>query len=375
VSAGGRRILVLNERDPAHPQAGGAEVHCREVFRRLVAGGDRVTLVASRFPGASRDDTIDGIRVLRVGSRTGYYALVPLAYRRLRAAGGLDVVVEDLNKFPFFATAWVREPLVVLAHHLFGRTAFRQVAAPLAAATVLAERLVPRVYRGLPVVAVSPSTRDELVRGGLAPDDVRVVPNGVDHERYRPGPEPLASVPTVLALGRVEPYKRIELIVDAVATLPGVRLVVAGTGGATASVAARVAARGIADRVELRGRVDEDEKIRLLRSAHVVASASEKEGWGLTVLEAAACGTPAVATDVPGLRDAIRHGETGLLVPAGDAGALATAMSAVLHDPDLRARLAAAARVRARTFDWDVVAGEISTVLDLACRRRTTPGS
>src|SRR5204863_1109299 len=120
---------------------------------------------------------------------------------------------------------------------------------------------------------------------------------GLDHERYRPGVGPLPAVPTVLALGRIEPYKRTELLVDAVAELPDVRLVVAGTGTGMETVRARVQARRLGDRVEFRGFVDEDEKVRLLQTSHVVASASEKEGWGLTVLEAAACGTPAVATD------------------------------------------------------------------------------
>ena len=186
-----RRLLVLNERDPRHPQAGGAEVHLREIFRRLAAGGDEVTLVAAGFPGAPAEEDVDGLRVLRRGdARVGYYARVPSLYRRLRAQAPFDVVVEDLNKFPFFARLWVREPLVVLAHHFFGRTAFRQAAAPVAAALVAAEWLVPRLYRGLPVVAVSESTRAELVRGGLNRADVCVVPNGIDHRRYRPGAGP-----------------------------------------------------------------------------------------------------------------------------------------------------------------------------------------
>ena len=370
-----RRLLVLNERDPRHPQAGGAEVHLREIFGRLAADGDAVTLLASGFPGAPSEEEVGGLRVVRLGPRPRYYARVPAAYRRLRAEAPFDVVVEDLNKFPFFARLWVREPLVVLAHHFFGRTAFRQTAAPLAAALVAAEWLVPRLYRGLPVVAVSASTRDELVRGGLAPADVRVVPNGVDHRRYLPGPGPRAPAPTVLALGRVEPYKRTELLVDAVATLPDARLVIAGTGTGLAAVRARVAARGVADRVALRGFVAEDEKLRLLQTAHVVAAASEKEGWGLTILEAAACGTPAVASDVPGLRDAVRDGETGLLVPAGNAAALAHALGHVLGDAALRTRLSAGAVRWASGFDWDVAAAEVSAVLDAARGVPAAPGA
>ena len=176
-----RRILVMNERDLRHPQAGGAEVHCFEVFRRLAAAGDDVTLLSTSFPGAVAEERVAGIRVRRLGPRAVYYLRVPATYRRLRREAPPDVVVEDLNKFPFFARLWVRDPLVVFAHHFFGRTAFRQTAFPLAVALVLAEWLVPRAYRGLPMVAVSPSTRDELVRGGIRAADVRVIPNGLDH--------------------------------------------------------------------------------------------------------------------------------------------------------------------------------------------------
>src|SRR5207249_11680241 len=274
-------------------------VHCFEIFRRLVAAGDEVPLLASDCAGPSPEERGQGTGVGRVGSRFGYYARLPAAYRRLRREPPLAVVVEDRNKFPFFARLWVRGPVVVLAHHLFGRTACRQVAFPIAAATVAAEWLVPRLYRGLPVVAVSPSTRDELARGGLRPTDVRVIPNGLDHTHYRPGPGPRAASPTVLVLGRVEPYKRVDLLVDAVAALPGVRLVVAGTGTGLGAVRARVAARGVEDRVEVRGAADAEEEVRLLQTARVAASASAKEGRGLSVPEAAACGTP---PDPPAVR-------------------------------------------------------------------------
>ena len=361
---GGRRLLVMNERDLLHPQAGGAEVHCFEVFRRLAARGDTVTLLASGFPGGAQREVVQGIEVIRVGERISYYPAVLRAYRRLRAATPIDAVVEDLNKFPFFSRLWVHEPIVVLVHHLFGRTAFQQVAWPVAAATFAAETLVPRVYRGLPVVAVSPSTRDELVHGGMRAADIRVIPNGLDHDRYRPGSGRRSSVPTVLALGRVEPYKRTEVLVDAVAAIPGARLVVAGSGTGMDSLRAHVTRTGRSAQVDLLGFISEDEKVRLLQEAHVVATASRKEGWGLTVVEAAACGTPSVAFDVPGLRDAIRDGETGILVPADDTAALAGALRRVLEDAVLRERLAAGAVAWASRFTWDRAAAEIGELID-----------
>lgn len=360
-----RRILLLNERDIRHPQAGGAEVHCFEVYRRLAARGDDITLLATGFTGAPPEELVDGIRVVRLGRRITYYLQVVSAYRRLRRAAAFDVVNEQMNKFPYFARLWVHEPLVVWIHHLFGRLAFRQQAAPIAAATFVAEALVPRLYRGLPVAAISPSTRDELVAKGFRSEDVHVVPNAVDHDRYRPG-ESRAGVPTVAAVGRLEPSKRMDVLVDAVARLPGVHLVIAGVGNAEPAIRARIAALGVGDRVRLAGFVSEEEKVRLMQTAHVFASASVKEGWGLSVLEAAACGTPSVASDAPGLRDAVQHGVTGLLAVPGDAASFATQLGRLLADPAERERLGCAAHERASWFSWDATADAISDLLDLA---------
>jgi glycosyltransferase involved in cell wall biosynthesis len=357
-----RRILVLNERDLRHQQAGGAEVHCFEIFSRLAAGGDDVTLLAAGFPGAAAEETVEGVRVVRLGNRITYYALVPGAYRRLRRTAPPDVVVEDLNKFPFFACLWVREPLVVFAHHLFGLTAFRQVAFPIAVATYLAERLVPRLYRGIPVVAVSPSTRDELVAGGMRPADIHVIPNGsITAATRRRHARPCRPYSRWDGSGPTSGPSASSTRSPSCRRSPRRRR---GRDGPRRRAGARRRA-GRRPRA-LRGFVDEDEKVRLLQTSHVLATASEKEGWGLTVLEAAACGTPAVATDAPGLRDSVRDGETGLLVPPDDPAALARALGRVLGDAALRERLGRAAIVWAARFEWGAVTREISQVLDAA---------
>src|SRR5262249_2914281 len=148
---------------------------------------------------------------------------------------------------------WVREPVVVFVHHLWGVTAFRQVVAPIALVVVLAEWLVKRLYRRIPVIAVSPSTREELLAAGLHAEDVHLVPTGADQARYHPNGRAPARPPLVLALGRVEPYKHVERVAEAVAGLPDVRLVVAGRGTALAALERRVAELAVGDRVEVRG--------------------------------------------------------------------------------------------------------------------------
>lgn len=331
------------------------------MFGRLAARGHAVTLLASGWAGARRLDTIDGIDVHRVGGRHTFSAAAPLYYLRRLRGTRFDVVVEDLNKVPLFAPAWTDRPLVLLVHHLFGRTAFDEASIPVAGATWLLERPLPWVYRGVPVEAVSESTADDLVDRGMRRDRIEVIPNGVDVERYRPDPgTPRFEEPTVLYLGRLKRYKRVDLVIRAVHRLRGqgknVRLVIAGTGDHAGALQSLVRELALDDAVELTGFVSEARKIELFRRAWVHAFTSPKEGWGIANLEAAACATPTVASDSPGLRESVVHGETGFLVPHGDVAATAAAIGRVLDDPALRDRLGAQARSFAERYSWEAAA-------------------
>ena len=371
------RILVLNWLDRENPQAGGAELHLHETFGRLAKGGDDVTVLASAWADAPAQAELDGMRILRTGGRHSYALEGPRAARRLLGREPFDVVVEDLNKVPLFAPLWTRTPAVALVHHLFGSTAFVEASLPLATATWVWERPLPWVYRGRSVLAVSESTARDLEARGFDPTMITVIHNGVDTGFFHPGGE-RAPVPTVVSLGRLKRYKRTDLILDAVARLRthgrAVRLIVAGEGGERSALEHQAARLGLQDAVEFAGAVSEEEKRRLLRAAWVHAVMSEKEGWGLTVMEAAACGTPCVAAAAPGLRESVEDGVTGRLVPPGDVGALSQALETVLSDQSLRERYARAARRRAEEFTWERCALRTRTALVSALERSIAHG-
>ena len=358
------RILVVNWQDRLNPHAGGAEVHLHEVFGRLASRGHEVTLLASGWAAAPTRERVDGLDVHRVGGRFTFATAAAAYYARRLRTERFDVLVEDLNKFPLLTPWWRgRPPAVLLVHHLFGAAAFASANPALAAATWLAERLLPVAYRGMPAQAVSASTAAELVRGGLRARDVRVIHNGVDTTFFAPDPRtPCTAGPTLVYVGRLRRYKRVDVIVRALARLAGAglraRLVVAGTGPEAPALRQLAATLGVRDLVHFAGFVGEDEKRRLLRTAWVHVTASSKEGWGLTVLEAGACGTTTVAADVPGLRDSVVHRRTGLLVPAGDAAAFADALGALLADREWVEALGRAARDYATLHTWERAARE-----------------
>lgn len=363
-----RKILVLNERDLENPLAGGAEVHVFEIFSRLAARGHEVTQLAASFPGAAASVRVRGVTIRRVANRYLYYPIVPWVARREAVRGDYDVVIDVLNKLPFLSPWFVDEPCLAIVHHLFGTTAFRQAPFPVALVTWLSEKLIPYAYRDTPIIAISPSTRDDLGVRGITRDHVWVVPPGVDHEAYTPG-EP-SRQPLVVWIGRLEWCKRCDVMIDAMVgvrqRLASARLVVIGEGAAREKLEARVHELGLEGVVTFTGFVPEKDKIAWLRSASVVVNTSEKEGWGMTVMEGSACGTPSVSTDVPGLRDAVRDGETGLLVDYGDARALADSVVAILSDESLRARLVANGVEWAARFAWERVADDTLTLIEEA---------
>jgi glycosyltransferase involved in cell wall biosynthesis len=362
------RVLVVNWLDRENPLSGGAETHLHEVFGRLAGKGHEVTALVSGWAGSEPRATLDGMDVHRSGTRYTFSLTAPRYYRAHLASPGFDVVVDDLNKVPLFTPYWARAPVVLLAHHLFGGTAFQAASVPVAAATWLLERTVPRVYRSTPTIAVSQSTKQDLVARGFTAELIQVIPNGIDVRHYRPDPgSPASERPTVLFLGRLKKYKRVDLVLEAVALLAreglDVELLVGGDGEELEPLRAQASRLGIADRARLLGFVDERLKRELLRRAWVHVLTSQKEGWGISILEAAACGTPSVASDAPGLRESVLHGETGLLVPHGDVPALASALAELLRDQELRARLGRGARAFAEGFSWDATVHAVEGVL------------
>ena len=368
-------LFVLNERDPENPRAGGAEVHLFEILERLSARGFPVTMFCAGFPGAGSRARIRGVDVHRVGNRYSYYVRGPAAFRRLaRAMVGPALLIETLNKLPFYGPLYSPIPEMAIVHHLFGTTAFRQVSFPIAAITYLAELGIPTVYRRVPMIAISPSTRDDLVHRGVPSTQVTISPCGIDQDVYRPGSG--ESGPMILALGRIEHYKGFELVVEVmpriVAAVPDARLVIAGRGDVVPALERQVATLGLGDHVEFAGFVDDDRKVELYRSARVFVNPSEKEGWGLTVIEANACGAPVVASDSPGLRDAVQRDRSGLLYPHGDAEACGDAILRVLQDPETWRRLRDGGIEWAATFSWDTAADQTEVVIADALERHAT---
>ena len=361
-------VVVLNWRDPWHPEGGGSELYVHQIAQQLRDSGQNVTWVTAAYPDAPRDEVVDGIRFIRRGGHLTVYLWVAallvtgVLKRRL---GGIDAVLEVQNGMPFLASWLTRSKVVVLVHHVH-REQWNIVGPVLARVGWLLEsRVAVRANRGRRYIAVSDMTRRELIGLGVRATDINLAYNGLP-----PVPEfdagERAADPTLIVLSRLVPHKQIDHIIAAMPALarefPGIRLRVLGDGWWRDELETQAAGLDVADQVEFLGFVSDRTKFEELSRAWVHVLPSVKEGWGLSIVEAGHVGTPSVAyAHAGGVTESILDGVSGLL--AQDQDDLTVQISAILRSELLRAELGHKAQVHAGEFTWEAAAATIRAAL------------
>lgn len=353
-------VCFVAWRDIGHPEAGGSELYVHRVAQELARRGHRVTVVCSRWPGSTRRDLVDGVEIIRRGGRLSVYpwAAVHLLGRRGRAH---DAVIDVVNGMPFAAVLLRPRSSSALIHHvhqaqwhllypgLVGRIGW-----------AVESRLVPWLYRHRTVVTVSEQSRIDLQR--LGHRRVVVIRNGIDAShavRARDGDR-------LCVLARLVPHKQVDWAIDAIAELapdrPAVHLDVVGGGYLADELRRHALARGVADRVTFHGHLPNAERDRVLAAAAAVVLPSVKEGWGLALVEGAVIGVPGIALrEAGGVTEAVTDGVTGLI--ADDFDGLVRACARLLDDPELNARLGAAAQHKAASLTWSDAASQLEESL------------
>ncbi|MBU0984741.1 MAG: glycosyltransferase family 4 protein [candidate division Zixibacteria bacterium] len=361
-------ILALNWNDLKNPFAGGAEVHLEELLRRLVSYGHSVTLLCSGWADCAPEETIEGVRIVRCGNRYNFNLVAPFRLKKLVTDESHDILVEDINKIPFYTPLFVKMKRLVVIPHLFATTVFQEVNVVLGTYVYLAEKPLVPMYRGDRFNVISESTADDIVARGVPREDVSVIHCGIDRGVYSHDPSvPKYEQPTILYLGRIKKYKSVQHVIQALPkvrrAVPDVRMMVVGAGDYLEPLRTLAGELGLRDVVEFPGFVSQENKVERMRRSHVSVLPSPKEGWGLTNIEANSTGTPVVAADSPGLRDSVRDGVSGYLYPYGDIDALAEKLTAVLGDETVRRRLEQGGLEWAETFNWDTAAREFEALL------------
>lgn len=361
------KILVINWQDIKNPFGGGAETHLHEIFKRIAAHGNYVELFSCEIEGEPSEEIIDGIKILRKGKRDTFNFGVRKVYRQRYKNEGFDIVIDDINKIPFYTPKFVKQPILAVGHHLFGKSIFKEAGRISGTYVYLAEKLIPKYYRNTPLVVVSESTKQEFVQLGFDENKINIVYNAIDPSEFPMKVLDKANRPVVTYFGRLKKYKSVDHLIKAFKfvrdQIPDAELWIIGRGDFQSSLESLVTKLDLKSNVVFHGFVDEVKKKELLASSHVVVNTSLKEGWGITNIESNACGTPVISANVPGLKDSVREGVSGLLYEYGNINELAEKIVTVLSNDTKRKELEQGAIQWASKFNWDESAKKMYEIM------------
>jgi glycosyltransferase involved in cell wall biosynthesis len=366
------KILIFNWRDIKNPAAGGAEVYIHEVAKRLVKKGNEIILFSAKFKNAKNQEEINGVKIVRQGGKGTVYLKARTFFNEVR--NKVDLIIDSINTIPFFTPLYVKEkPKIALIFQLTGQVFYKILPKPLA---YIAEHIEPfiykKFYRNVQSIVLSQSVKDELVNIGLSASSIKVAEPGIDPDFYIPGKK--TEYPSVLYLNRIVAYKNVDDLIKAfkvvVNAVPNSKLLIVGCRGTKyEEYLKRLAHKlNLSNSVEFYPFATGEKKRDFLQKAWVHVLPSSKEGWGISVTEAAACGTPTVAYDVIGLRDSVKHNVTGFLVPYKDINALAEKIIELLSNEELRREMSMKAREEALKYTWSRTATLISIAIEKATK-------
>lgn len=364
------KLIVFSWRDPTHPRAGGSEVYLFNLFKYLENMFDDVICYTSTYPNAPKVGSIGKVKIVRSG-----YDYTPILIA-LKAKEQLTntrdtLILENINHIPFYTPIlYPGKPLVSIIHHTASTQLYIEAHILAPVIDFFERAITPLFYRHKTVIVPSKSTKQQLLKLGFR--EVQVVPPGIDYEnlsthskKYRKKHHDL------IYFGRIARYKQVDHVVRSLTFVkkdfPEVNLIIAGKVSSKSylkQLRNLVMKLNLHENVEIKTNVSETEKIMLLSESLIYVTTSVREGWGIAVIEANACGTTAIAYDVPGLRDSIVHGKTGLLVPYGDIEALAKAVIHLFKHNELREGLSRNAIEWAKRFSCEKTAKEFITILN-----------
>jgi glycosyltransferase involved in cell wall biosynthesis len=369
------KILWLTWKDHLHPESGGAEVVLLQLSKRMVADGHQVTWLTCGYSGAPAEEVIDGIKIIRIGTNRYLHSFQALAYYITHMRNQFNIMIEVVNTAPYFGILFERKARRYLLNHQLAREIwFQETSFPLSYfGYYMLEPVALRTLSSarVPVITVSESTKADLARFGMSPKRTHIISEGIEIEPILS----LSSVkkysqPTLLSLGGIRAMKQtldqITAFEIAKKKISSLRLVIAGSsnGPYGKKVLDYIEQSSYKKDIVYLGRVDTKDKIKLMQKSHLILQTAIKEGWGLTVTEAASQGTPAVVYDADGLRDSVKNNQTGIIT-AKNPDALASGIIKVLTDMELYDRLREACWKWSQQITFDRSYEDLKKIMEL----------
>lgn len=350
-------------------------MHFHEIFKRIAARGHQVVLLASMYDGAKEYEVIDGIEIYRVGNRNFFNFYVKKNIKKLDEKFNFDIIVDDINKIPFYTPRYVKKPLLAISHHFFGTSIFREASLPAGLYVLIAEYLMKFIYRKTPFAVVSQSTLDEFIEKGYDKSYFSIIQNAIDVDKFEFKVLEKEECPTVSYFGRLKKYKSVDHLLRAFAlvkkSVPNAKLHILGRGDFRPSLEQLAKELGVESDCTFFGFVSEEDKVKLLSRAWCVVNTSMKEGWGITNIEANAAGTPVISANSPGLRDSVKVGLSGMLYEYGNIDELADKIKQVLTDKATQEKLSQGSIEWAKSFSWDKSADEMLDLIEKIIKKHS----
>jgi glycosyltransferase involved in cell wall biosynthesis len=362
------RVIWFNWRDIKHPESGGAEVFTHEVIRRLEKKGYVITLFAERFPDSLQEEYVDGIRIIRDGGKYGVYRKAKEFYNKYK--NNYDFVIDEINAKPFLTPKFVKNnPILAISHHVSLKAWSLELPFPLGyIGYYLYERRGYSHYENIPTVTVSESSKKNLEKIGLK--KICVVPEGLNTISLNNVAQKQLS-PVIAFVGRLKRNKLPDHALKAFSiirkSVPDARMWIIGDGYMRKKLE-----QNSDSSIIFYGHVGEDLKYELMSQAHILLVPGVHEGWGLVVTEANAMGTPAIAYDIPGLKDSIVDGKTGILVKKNSPADMAMHALSLLSDPHRLGQLSRNALDFSRQFSWDNTANGFDKIIQKIYKEHLT---
>lgn len=367
------KILWFTWKDKKNPRAGGAEIVSSELAKRLVANGHEVIFLVSGFSGACQEEIINGCRVIRVGGKWTVYWKAFRHYKN-HLQGWADLVIDEVNTIPFFCKFFVKEKNILFFHQLCKEIWFYEMFFPLSLIGYILEPIYLRLLRDRQVITISQSTKKDLTELGFSSDQVGIISEGIEIEPIESIQDaPKAAYPTVLSLGSIRPMKRtisqIKAFEEAKKTIPELKMIIAGGGSlAYLKKTKKVIFQSQFQKdIAYLGKVSLEKKIELMRKSHLILVTSLREGWGLIVTEANSQGTPAIVYDVPGLRDAVWNGETGIVCKKNNPTELSKEIVEIFKNNEKYQKLQKRALESSREINFDKSYREFFDIVRALC--------
>jgi len=360
------RILWLNWRCIKHPLAGGAEIYTHEIAKRLAKLGHEIFLFTSQPRNLPEKELIDGYTIIRKGNSYSVYLQAAKTYKE-KFKGKIDIIIDEINTIPFMTPLYVKEPIITLIHQLCRECWFYSTPLPVAVTGYLIEPILHKPYiksnNIKAVITVSKSTKQDLINIGYPTHKIHIVPNGLNSDQYGHGEKSL--YPQICYVGRITPYKKLEDLIRVAKLLQkefsDIVFIIAGKADPIYLIIRLAEKRNV--NIKFKINISHEEKIEILKNSWILVCSSVREGFGQTIIEANACGTPAVAYSIPGTRDSIKHMKTGILVPPNKIKMLAETLIQILEDDKLRKQLTLNALKWAKQFNWDTSAEKFENAL------------